>query len=106
MVAPILLPYEVANALHRYVLGGFLSKPQAEAFLEGALRLNIRLMGEKDLHLRALTLAQALGVQAVYDAHYLALAEKLQADFWTADGKLVRKLAEAQGQGLLEGVTV
>ncbi|MFM9420466.1 MULTISPECIES: type II toxin-antitoxin system VapC family toxin [Thermus] len=106
VVAPTLLPYEVANALHRYVLGGVLSGPQAEAFLRGALGLNIRLMGDKGLHLRALALSQALGLKAVYDAHYLALAEKLQAEFWTADGKLSRKVTEAQVQGLLEGITV
>lgn len=37
----------------------------------------------------ALDLAERLSLSATYDAHYLALAEWLGAEFWTADQRLV-----------------
>ncbi len=36
----------------------------------------------------AFSLAQNLTIPAPYDSHYLALAEKLSADFYTADSRL------------------
>jgi predicted nucleic acid-binding protein len=35
-----------------------------------------------------------LGLKAAYDAYYLALAESLKADFWTADQRLTNAVAE------------
>lgn len=40
--------------------------------------------------LRAWTMADKFSLPAVYDAHYLALAELLEGEFWTADGRLAR----------------
>jgi alpha-galactosidase len=39
---------------------------------------------------RVFALAQRLALPAAHDAHYLALAERLGAEFWTADQRLVR----------------
>jgi predicted nucleic acid-binding protein len=61
----------------------------AEA-LEAALALDIALYGDADLHRRALELAQRFSLPATHDAHYLALAERLGAEFWTADRRLTR----------------
>ncbi|MCU0571091.1 MAG: type II toxin-antitoxin system VapC family toxin [Oculatellaceae cyanobacterium Prado106] len=33
-------------------------------------------------------MAQELGLSATYDAHYLALTERLNAEFWTCDRRL------------------
>ncbi len=60
----------------------------AQPALKAALALPIHLHGEPDLHRRALDLAQRFSLPATYDAHYLALAEHLGGEFWTADGKL------------------
>lgn len=90
LVAPTLLYYEVASALHRYVVQGRLSPAEAEALLDMALRLDIELNGDSRLHRRAIQLASAFSLPAAYDAHYLALAERLGAEFWTADIRLVR----------------
>lgn len=38
--------------------------------------------------LRAVELASDLGLPAVYDAHYLALAERMGCELWTADERL------------------
>ena len=42
------------------------------------------------MHEQALDLAERFAFQAAYDAHYLALAEWLGGEFWTADGRLVQ----------------
>lgn len=91
LVAPALLYYEVTNALHRYVARGELSLADAEALLDVALRLDIELFADADLCRRALRLANTLSLPAAYDAHYLALAERLGGELWTAD----RRLAQA-----------
>ncbi len=68
---------------------------EAHAALQAALAFDIHLYGDDRLHSRAFALAQRFSLPAAYDAHYLALAERLEAEFWTADERLVRKV-EAQ----------
>ncbi len=43
------------------------------------------------LHLVAFEFAGRLGLEAVYDAHYLALAELSSAELWTTDERLVNR---------------
>ncbi len=93
LVAPTLLYYEVGNALHRYERAGLLSPAEVADLLDIALSLDITLYGNADLHRQALALAERLGLPAAYDAHYLALAERLNAEFWTADRRLASAVA-------------
>ena len=88
---------EVVNALHRYVHHGMLLPEEASDALEAILGLGIELRSDAELHPRALALANKLGLAAAYDVHYLALAERLGAEFWTAD----RRLQHAVGATLL-----
>lgn len=90
LVAPTLLYYEVANALYSYQQRGFMSPASVQLAFGAALALPLKLYGEADLHWRALDLANRLSLPVTYDAHYLALAELLGAEFWTANGRLVR----------------
>lgn len=90
LVAPTLLYYEVASALHRYAVHGRLSSVEAETLLDLTLRLDIELVGDGELHRRAIQLASAFSLPAAYDAPYLALAERLGAEFWSADTRLIR----------------
>lgn len=92
VVAPSLLYYEITNALHRYVVHGELLPEEAFELLDLSLRLGITLYRDNDLHRRALNLAKRLSLPATYDAHYLALAERLRAEFWTADKRLVKRV--------------
>jgi predicted nucleic acid-binding protein len=50
----------------------------------------VRLYGDEQLHRRALALAERFSLPAAYDVHYLALADWLGGEFWTADRKLAR----------------
>ena len=95
LVAPSLLFYEVSNALHRYVVRGVLLPQEADAALDAGLQLHIRLHTDAQLHRRALDLARQHSLSATYDAHYLALAEHLGAEYWTADRRLARSVGNA-----------
>ncbi len=88
--APTLLPYEVTNALHLYRRTGVLSEAAAREAQQTALDLPIELHGDAGLHRAALAVALRFALPAAYDAHYLALAERLGLDFWTADQRLAR----------------
>ena len=91
--APYLMPVEVANALHRRVVRGELTVEDAVRLLEYLLASGIELRDEPDLHTRALQVASRLHQGAVYDAHYLALADILGCEYWTADESFYRAAA-------------
>lgn len=88
LVAPTLLYYEAANALHQQRRAGVLSDVEMRHAIDSALSLPILLIGNQDLHLAALSLARRFNLAASYDAHYLALSERTEAEFWTADKRL------------------
>ncbi|NOZ06347.1 MAG: type II toxin-antitoxin system VapC family toxin [Chloroflexi bacterium] len=104
LVAPTLLPYEVSNALRRYVAHGDLLPHEAAEALDAALHLGIILEGDTDLHKHALSLAEQFSLPAAYDAHYLVVASRRQAEFWTADRRLAKKVqSELPWVHLVEG---
>lgn len=94
IAAPTLLFYEVANALYRYQRARMMSSSALRLALKAAQALPLRLYGEPELHTRALDLAERFSLPAAYDAHYLALADWLGAEFWTADLRLARVVQE------------
>jgi predicted nucleic acid-binding protein len=89
-IAPYLMPVEVANALHRRVVRREVTVEVATGLLESLLASGIELREPTRLHSRALELADRLRQDAAYDAHYLALAETLDCEFWTADERFYR----------------
>jgi predicted nucleic acid-binding protein len=92
LVAPGLVYFEILNALYQYERHGKLSKDTVSEAFDVALGLPIRIYSDSALHLRALQIARRFGLPACYDAHYLALAERLGIDLWTCDGRLVKKV--------------
>ena len=88
--APHLLPFEVANALHRKVIRGQLSVGDSARMILQLLGSGLALHQTSGLHTRALELASELQQGAVYDAHYLALAEEFDCELWTADQRFHR----------------
>ena len=92
LVAPSLLFYEVTNALYQQQRNKALSPETIWETLELSLDLPITLVNEKNLHLKAREIAMRFNLPATYDAHYLALAEWMEVDLWTADIRLVNAL--------------
>ena len=95
-VAPCLLLVEVTNVLHRRALLGHISLSQAKQLLAGLLNMGIEIRESPQIHLRALELAQELQNPAVYDTHYLALADIMECDLWTADERFFNSVKERQ----------
>ena len=86
-IAPHLMPFEVANALHRRVL---LNVGDSTRMIARLLESRLELHEPPGLHVRALQLASQLKQNAAYDAHYLALAESFGCELWTADERFYR----------------
>jgi len=92
--APALLRYEVVNALYQIHKSGRLPIEEAGEALSDALSRPIVLHEDDDLHRRALELAAKYRLPAAYDSQYLALAEKLGVELWTADARLVKAIQD------------
>ncbi len=87
--APTLWLNEVASVLHRTFMQGLISEGQATEALDKALELDLEwVMETADLCRAAFRWASRLKQHAAYDGFYLALAESLGAEFWTADQRL------------------
>lgn len=99
LIAPTLFEYEMATIVRRSVVTGQLEKGQASAVLTRLLNSRVETVAPSAaLHRDALRLAERIGQSKAYDAHYLALAAREDAPFWTAD----KRLANAtQAAGLM-----
>ena len=85
MVAPHYMRIEAVNALYKRMARGEHSLETVTSGIESLLAMDIDLHDVSGLHARAAELAALLRQGAVYDAHYLALAESLGCELWTAD---------------------
>jgi predicted nucleic acid-binding protein len=94
LIAPSLLHYEVANALHQQQRAGIITAETAHDGLRRVMNLPIELHGDARLHSRALEIAHEHHLQATYDAHYVALAERFRVPLWTCDRRLAAELRD------------
>jgi predicted nucleic acid-binding protein len=93
LTAPCFMPVEVASALRQAVYSGKMESRQALEALEIVMSLGIELVMPGFETLQAsLRWAERLGQSKAYDAQYVALAESLNADLWSADRRLVNAL--------------
>jgi predicted nucleic acid-binding protein len=97
-MAPYLMPVEVANALYRRVIRKEISLQEATSLLDALLSTGIELWEPASIHVKAMELAAELRQDAVYDAHYLALAEALTCELWTADERFYRAASSGYTQ--------
>jgi predicted nucleic acid-binding protein len=92
IVAPALLPFEVANVLRKRVTRAQLTQADAEQLMDQFQTLPVALRLPQWLHREALGIADRYSLPAVYDAYYVALAQRLGCDLWTDDQRLLRGL--------------
>jgi predicted nucleic acid-binding protein len=88
IVAPYLFSFEVTSAIWRKAQRRFMSVEEARQAVREAFALGVRQLHPPGLSLKAFDLAARFNHPAAYDAHYLALAEMVQGEFWTADERL------------------
>lgn len=93
IVAPPLLPSEVANILRQRMRAGTLTLPEAQTILAQFLSVPIALHAPETLYDSALILADRYNLPAIYDAHYLAIADLTGSTLWTADQRLLNTLS-------------
>jgi predicted nucleic acid-binding protein len=92
IAAPPLLRYEITSVLRKHVVRGLRTIEESQQALDLALTFAIQYLEPADYHRRAFILAHQLDRPATYDAHYLALADHLACEFWTADQRLVNSV--------------
>ena len=90
LTAPHLMPVEVANALYRRVVRQELGLETAIRLMDKLMAIGVELQETRHLQRRAMAIARELQQSAVYDAHYLGLAELLNCEMWTADERFYR----------------
>lgn len=93
MVAPALLTFEVTNIIRQRMRRDGLSLDAAQERLRALYGFPVVISSPATLAAEALALADAYGLPAAYDAHYMALARSLGCDLWTDDQRLLRTLA-------------
>jgi predicted nucleic acid-binding protein len=96
--APRLFSYQVTSVIHRYEHDGLLTADEAGETLATALGLGVGLVDE-DLELcrHALTWATRLHHKPAHDGFYVALADRLGGELWTADRRLTNALSSIPG---------
>lgn len=87
--APTLWLYEITSALCKTVHFGALTRSEGQKALNLAQKLSLELVEpDEDQTQLAFDWTHKLNRAAAYDSFYLALAETLSAEFWTADKRL------------------
>ncbi len=94
LTAPQLFSFEITSVLRKNVYRSVITPEYGLSALQKLMRLDIRLLAVPDIHVKAWQLAERLNRPAAYDAHYLALAEYVGCEFWTADKRLYHAVAE------------
>ena len=89
IAAPALLQYEIVAVLRKLVFRGSLSVDEALRARETLFRCPVQTLMSDTLLRRGYDLASQFNRPTAYDAQYLAVAEHLGCDFWTADRRLV-----------------
>lgn len=90
--APDLLTREFNSALFGKVRAGGMTLNEAINALDRWERLDIVIYDSGPFHRRALELAVFVNHDEVYDLYFLALAENLNCELWTADQRFHRRV--------------
>jgi predicted nucleic acid-binding protein len=114
MVAPSLWAYETTSSICKAVHFQMVTEDDAREIIALLEIMGVQLIPpDEGYNKRAFDLTLRLKRAAAYDSYYLALAESLKCDLWTADKRLyqvaqdngmawVRHVREAMSLGLID----
>ena len=89
LVVPTLWWYEIAAGLRKAIVMGAINLTKANEALEQVASMGLEeLVPSKKISQLALAWAEQIRQSNTYDAQYLAMAEYIGAEFWTADAAL------------------
>jgi len=88
--APHLWIAETLSVLRRMAFIGYPTTEQIRQAADLILQLPVRLADDRALE-DALTWAERLGQKRMHDALYVALAARLEGEFWTTDQRLFHR---------------
>jgi predicted nucleic acid-binding protein len=88
MIAPTLLHYELVAVARKWVYRQLTTLEQARKALDTLLSYPVITIVDEALLRRAYELATEHNRPTAYDAQYLAVSERYQCHFWTADERL------------------
>ena len=92
LVAPAFAWAEVGSVLRKKTRMGVITAEEALGFFEDFCELPINYIEEEAIRAITWKIADKYGLCTLYDAAFLACAESVSAEFWTADAALVRQL--------------
>jgi predicted nucleic acid-binding protein len=94
--APSLWLTEIISSLRKIIAVGQITEADAVQCIDRLLKLSVQVVEPTgDLLKSSLGWADKIHQSVAYDAQYLALAESLKADFWTADRRLYNSAQQA-----------
>ncbi|MDX9993415.1 MAG: type II toxin-antitoxin system VapC family toxin [Anaerolineales bacterium] len=92
-VSPALWGHETTSAISKTVHFGQITEAEGRLALEQLAALNVQLFTPNlEQNQAAFDWTIRLKRAAAYDSYYLALAQSLDCDFWTADSRLFNAL--------------
>ncbi len=95
LVAPEIWLPEAVSALRALAFAGELTTAEASQAVEDLFLLQVQIAPtDVALALDAMAWTERLGQRRAYDAFYVALAQRLGVDFWSADRRLVNRLRQ------------
>lgn len=94
IAAPTLLRYELIAVTRKWVYRELTTSERAASALDILLSYPIELHFDEMLVRRGYELASKYNRPTAYDAQYLAVAERLVCDFWTADERLYNSIKD------------
>lgn len=88
LAAPTLFRYELVAVIRKAVYQSRISSDKAQQLVTQALAYPVTLYFDETLLKRGFEIASAQNRPTAYDSQYLAVAEKLACEFWTADERM------------------
>jgi predicted nucleic acid-binding protein len=97
LFAPPHMASEVSNAIYKHlVLYGDITQEEADGALTGFVSWPpVQFLAPPGLYQGAFVFARANGLPNLYDSLYVILAQLLDAEFWTDDRQLIRRVGSA-----------